>query len=194
MCKTNPIWPRQGRVPPGERCKTNPISGGRNAPPFQYSTIPAFQSDADRAKRTQFLPRCRSGDRRSREGKWCETNPIGPLEGVGRGRPTHEEPMGNRAKRSQLAVGEPLAGIPNYSSIPLFHHSNAVPVVRNKANSSHDADREIGVPGGRACETKPISTASDMGPPNANCCVWEPLELAGCVGYHSYPGNRPYTD
>jgi hypothetical protein len=30
------------------------------------------------AKRTQFLPICRSRDRRSREGKLCETKPIAP--------------------------------------------------------------------------------------------------------------------
>ncbi len=32
-------------------------------------------------KQTQFPPRCRSGDRRSREGRTCETKPIG--EGIG---------------------------------------------------------------------------------------------------------------
>ncbi len=74
--------------------QTNPIPDGRDAPPFQHSTIPGFQSDACCAKRTQlpeaghrggvrrgrvgrgmlykqtqFLLLCRSGDRRSREGK-----------------------------------------------------------------------------------------------------------------------------
>jgi hypothetical protein len=33
------------------------------------------------AKQTQFLPLRRSGDRRSREGEACETNPIGPALG-----------------------------------------------------------------------------------------------------------------
>jgi len=55
----------------GQPCETNPISrrgrAGRGL------------GDAGRGvwyKQTQFLPLCRSGDRRSREGKSCETKPI----------------------------------------------------------------------------------------------------------------------
>jgi hypothetical protein len=77
------------------------------------------------AKQSQFLPLCRSGDRRSREGKLCETKPnlgwLGYLgadamggqscetkpiwKGVGRGRPTHEESiMRNKAKLGSIGV------------------------------------------------------------------------------------------
>ncbi len=201
-------------------------SGTQKAPAKQ-SQLPATPGGLGLLyKQTQFLPLCRSGDRRSREDESCKTNPIPGTAGwdraVGRwenaqneanfgggfkceaagvrqivqnepnlrlaawhghlarefhgrdahatstaaaqsepcktkpirrpgGTPTHGR--GTRckcAKRSQLAVGEPLAEIPHYSSIPSFHHSNPVPVVRNKAN-----------------------------------CSWGPLEVAGCVGYHS---------
>jgi hypothetical protein len=51
-------WGQPWGLPPrpcaGKSCKTNPIAGGRDAPSFQYSTIPAFQSDVDCAKQTQF--------------------------------------------------------------------------------------------------------------------------------------------
>ncbi len=40
----------------GQSCKTNPIPGGWDAPPFQYPIVPAFQSDVNCAKRTQFRP------------------------------------------------------------------------------------------------------------------------------------------
>ncbi len=62
-----------------EMRKTKPISGGQGTPPFQYSIASAFQSGAGRAKRTQFLSLCRSGDWRSQEGEACETNPISRL-------------------------------------------------------------------------------------------------------------------
>ncbi len=96
LCKTNPIrhparWDQRDRsretklIAPwkvsggdaqptksrGLSRETNPISGGRHTPPFQYFTIPAFQSDADCAKRTQFG---RSGG--APEGETCETKPI----------------------------------------------------------------------------------------------------------------------
>jgi len=40
--------------------KTNPISRGRDIPPFQYFTIAVFQSDADCTKRSQFARWCRA--------------------------------------------------------------------------------------------------------------------------------------
>ena len=64
MCKTNPIWPA-GRGPEVQMCKTKPIWGVRSAPLFHYSMTLPLQSYVDFAKRTQFLPPCRSGDRRS---------------------------------------------------------------------------------------------------------------------------------
>ncbi len=43
------------------------------------------------AKQTQFLPLCRSGDRRSREGKSCKTNPISVTAGRGEARGAWDE-------------------------------------------------------------------------------------------------------
>jgi hypothetical protein len=65
-----------------ESCKTNPISGDPRCPTFQYSIIPPFQSDAYRAKQTQF-------------GTWCPEMDAGRLAGYLRR-------ASNRAKRTQF--------------------------------------------------------------------------------------------
>ncbi len=51
--KTNPILP-VSRRPEANRAKRTQFLPGPTYPPFQYSTIPAFQPDADCAKRSQF--------------------------------------------------------------------------------------------------------------------------------------------
>jgi hypothetical protein len=58
-----------------EMCKTNPISRGRGIPSFQYSIIPVFQSDADRAKQSQS-GRVSGGDAQPTKRRSCETKPI----------------------------------------------------------------------------------------------------------------------
>jgi hypothetical protein len=101
--QTNPIWGR------GRLCETKPISGGTEG--------------ADRTKQSQFSPRCRAGHGLGdagwtplykqtqsgvpSRGQGCrreQTKPICPLEGVGRGRPTHEEPRANRTRQSQFPL------------------------------------------------------------------------------------------
>ena len=67
ICQTNPMW-QVGCAPEGEMRETNPISGWRDA---LHSTIPAFQSDADCAKRSQFPS---AGTRRADRG-----SPPAPL-------------------------------------------------------------------------------------------------------------------
>ncbi len=64
-------------------CKTNPISGGRDAPPFQHSIIPASQPDADRAKRTQLA----AGVRNNKYFMGKELCQIGPAKGRGETKP-----------------------------------------------------------------------------------------------------------
>ncbi len=54
MRKTNPI--SRLRISDCGLCKTNPISAVAAVESPQYSTIPAVQSDANCAKRTQFPP------------------------------------------------------------------------------------------------------------------------------------------
>jgi hypothetical protein len=76
VVQTNPIWrdarcgPSLGPARVGCTNKPNSARSRRGSP----------------HKQTQFRPLCRSGDRRSREGKSCETNPI-PGEVAGKGRP-----------------------------------------------------------------------------------------------------------
>ncbi len=43
----------------------------------------------------------------------------------------------------------------------LYEEPRVCPSVQNKANFRHGADREIGVPGGRTCKTKPISVGAE---------------------------------
>jgi hypothetical protein len=45
---------RRARVKEANCAKRTQFAGGRDTPPFHYSTIPAFQSDADHAKQSQF--------------------------------------------------------------------------------------------------------------------------------------------
>jgi len=81
VVQTNPVGPRRagktiakaGGLDAATRhtaqtCKTKPISGGTGGTRALY-------------KQTQFLPLCRSSNRRSREGKSCETKPN--LGGLG---------------------------------------------------------------------------------------------------------------
>jgi hypothetical protein len=61
--------------------QTNPIPGGRDTPPFHCSIIPPFQSDADRAKRSQFPAgpggtKDKCAKRTQFGGESCKTNPI----------------------------------------------------------------------------------------------------------------------
>jgi len=117
-------------------CKTNPIPGGRDTPPFQYSTIPAFQSDTDRAKRTQFGPgRC--GSRRVKDAK--RTQFAARRTGVG---------GTDRAKRTQFPAapgrsrpgGRGTRGVVQTNPIPAIMpiRRSAFPggqIARNEPNS-----------------------------------------------------------
>jgi len=75
-CKTNPISGAAGREGTGatwgegKTCKTNPISGRRDTPVFHYSVIPTSQSDADRAKQSQFRRQRRKGKYRAGKELW----------------------------------------------------------------------------------------------------------------------------
>ncbi len=96
-CETKPNFGGPGvfgvrRVEGDLSCKANPISGDRPERASAVQTKPIHSAPTgtvggrqgrrwsatgdNRAKQTQFLPFCRSGDRRSREGRACETNPI----------------------------------------------------------------------------------------------------------------------
>ena len=56
-----PNWPERN-------VRNKPNSASRGTPPFQHSTIPAFQSDADCAKQSQFGP------------AWTGTGPSHPKD------------------------------------------------------------------------------------------------------------------
>jgi hypothetical protein len=82
-CETNPIS-RQGRVGRGlgdggrgGTVQTNPI-GQENTPPFHYSIVPPSQSDANRAKRSQFAGPPRAGTCRAKRTQSCQ-----PRRGLG---------------------------------------------------------------------------------------------------------------
>jgi hypothetical protein len=98
------------------------------------------------------------------------TNPICPgrsegrilcrtrAEDVGRGRPTHEEPRGNRAKQSQLAAGGPSAGIPQYSTITSFQHSSLRQSCETKPLPARGDEEQV------LCEKRVMTTWTSKGP------------------------------
>jgi len=119
------------------------------------------------------------------------TKPIAPLEGVGRERPTHEEPRAYRAKQTQF-------GKPNVQNEPNSRrgrvgrgHRDAGrgAIVRNEANFSiadcglPTADRARtcgGTPAAQSqtCETNPI------------CCGAQESQVSCDTGFRSDPAPR----
>ncbi len=63
------------------------------------------------------------------------------------------------AEQSQFSPGRRGRPSPRPKALTLPPITRAI--VRNKANSRHHADPEIGVPAGQACETKPVSDGRD---------------------------------
>jgi hypothetical protein len=134
VVQTNPIWPRGTGILPVDP------NHGRDA----HATI------------------CRSGDRRSRESKSCETNPIGHQATAGRETPVFHHSIipvrARSAKQSQFgrsragACPEFAEGTPNPFAVAqgrLYEE----PIVRNKAKLGR-----AGVSGGRcrgSCTNKP---------------------------------------
>jgi hypothetical protein len=136
------------------------------------------QEGANRAKQTQFARRCRVGRGLGGvgRGELCETNPISPERpGMGAGGRGREAPPGtDYAKRTQFGPAwagpgprwakdakrtqfRELAGGWNthHSTIPSFHHSSPMPIVRNKANPGGAGwDGASGTRGARAKQTQ----------------------------------------
>jgi len=142
-------------------CETNPISGDRDTPRFQYSIVPVFQSDAYRARQSQSgsvsggdaKPSIRSmaGSTKSRLRK---TKPnlgrMGYLEGAS-GRPM----VRNEANLWADSDCQGPAWLPT---------SPMGPIVRNEANLPHidRVSHRLTRPkyrhhGAGVCKTKPIS-------------------------------------
>jgi len=79
-------------------------------------------------------------------GRACLTkqSQLPPL-GVGRGRPSCEEPRGNRAKQSQFPRERQVRQVLGGKEVMVNH--TGLRLRQNKANFRRQADREIGVPG-----------------------------------------------
>ncbi len=76
------------------------------------------------AKQTQFLPLCRSGDRRSREGRLCKTKPISPPEpGSGMSGVVQTNPIARSGapRRCPAGQGIPMVSLCYHSTIPVRH-------------------------------------------------------------------------
>ncbi len=136
-------------------------------PPFRYSIIPAFPSDVERAKQSQFEEKVSglksqvfSGSRQAPAGTHIAREPVSDgimnkqsqfgAARLGSGRSIVQ----NKANFGELdETGWPVArSKPNFGSWPAGPGAGCT----NKPNSRHCADSEIGVPGGHACGTKPI--------------------------------------
>ena len=120
--KTNPIsagagWDGARRMRDARRlCKTNPIRPGR--PRMGAGGRPGGEC----AKRSQFPPLCRSGDRRSQGAKRVKRAQSGRSAAPQRQK---------CAKQIQFLAGS----TPHHSTIPSFQCSRPMPIVRNEAKS-----------------------------------------------------------
>ncbi len=133
----------------GHRGGVGESAGRWNTQRCHYSIIPPSQSDANCAERSQFR-RGRVEQGLGVEGRTCKTNPIpgGSRWDEARGR------TGERAKQTQLPWREWNGQVLGEKGV-MMSWTRKEPW-QNKANSRNHADREIGVPGGGLCETKPI--------------------------------------
>jgi len=82
-----------------------------------------------------------------------KTNPISGQPGPRRGRIVRNEPNPARLGQGQVPSWRKMQNKANfgragYPSSPSFQYPGPTPVVQNKANDRHHADREISVPGG----------------------------------------------
>jgi hypothetical protein len=128
------------------------LSGGRDA----------GRAQGNCAKQTQFLPLCRSGDRRSREGRLCETKPI-PAGSLG---PVHRAKQSQfRPYRRQQGPGDE-GGCTNKANVSAVPGGTGPWGWGNKANlarvSGNGRGRQAWSLGrDRLCQTKPISGQAD---------------------------------
>jgi hypothetical protein len=114
-------------------CKTNPISPER----------PGMGADGrdSRGRNVQNEPNW-TRRRRGPGGGKMQNEPNSPRSGGVRG-PRDVERGANCAKRTQFReVGRQVE--PPYSTIPSFHHSNPMPIVRNEPNSARFGSRGPG--------------------------------------------------
>jgi hypothetical protein len=128
-----PRYPHDSSIP--SFYPSSPTAIVRNKPNFGQ---PGWHPGVDRAKQTQFAPGQTAGP-------WLEqfvrNKPNLPLEGVGRGRPTHEEPPGevivpNKPNFQRGRVGwgrscqtKPILARPRGTGI--------LPVVQNHGQDAH---------------------------------------------------------
>jgi hypothetical protein len=109
LCETKPIW-LVGRGPGGQTARNE--ANFRRAeipPPFQYSIIPAFRSDADCAKRSQSR-RGRVGWGLGSEGRLCKTNPISESGPAGAGSRWYKRSQFVRRGQRSARAGEVTSG------------------------------------------------------------------------------------
>ncbi len=148
-----------------QTCETNPILAGRpgsrgsvaqnkakfrraDTPPFHYSSIPSPSLSCETNPIFAAMPIRRSAFPGE---KTCGTKPI--WTGA-------ELELSHLQERSYVACAcligcAKQSQFPCETDAPPFQDSELKGIVQNKANFHPDADREIGVPGGPLCETKP---------------------------------------
>jgi hypothetical protein len=209
ICETNPIPPPgPGGTGPGGRgawgfVQTNPILArcvAATPPPFQYSTIPLFQSDANRAKRSQFR-----GVRLGPEGETCETNPsLGELGYLGQRRRKVEcakQTQFPRRGRVGQGLGDAERGLlykqtqfrpgawprhRHHSSSPSSHHSSPMPIVRNEPNLAASRAKQTQFGGARPGPQGAIvqnEPNSENGPAETGGRLCETKPNLGGLGY-----------
>ena len=137
---SGPCAGREIGVPEELPRETNPICAAARAMASALCENGYDESDArERArKQSQFLLRCRSGDRRSR-GRLCETNPISRLRIADRlaaghppralprrtraGRLCKTNPIALGARRAKCAKRTQFPGVGRRAGYPAFHYS-----------------------------------------------------------------------
>ena len=195
----------------GQSCETKPIlqlriadsrqTCGRDTPPFQYSIIPLFRPDANRAKQTQTWAGWDIWGTMHRGSQSCNTKPIsGVRTGEPRGRLYKQSQFRRRIRRGKCSWEKELWLIVHATRL------GETKPIHSRQSCRRDQSRKTNpIPAARAQvrETKPIRTAvvrdgatgawdegaiarnkanlhpgkrlgGANGTPNAICRVWEP--------------------
>jgi len=180
--------------------KTKPIRpGGRVSGVRVQRPTPGARSPGRLYKQTQFLPLCRSGDRRSREGGLCKTNPITRSGAPRRCRPwrpsraPHYSSIPARCRPHPSCTRRPrhlhVGDVPTWHGLGVpnakFRVGGPLPAHESSAGCRCHKAARAGCPHDEAAQQRSCTGSAF------------PLDKHRCLDYHSRfprtrsPGNQP---
>jgi hypothetical protein len=188
-CKTNPIWPLEdfGRRRPTldqveGRLHEEPRAIVRNEANSARAGTGGTRPGGRRSRTVVQTNPISTGLRRARRDERRETNPIRrPSHRSRRDRSCQTNPIPGRAERDRAT------GAWNAEQL-----CKTKPIWGGVSSRKSQVLRRAGSCSGFRLHTLHFKLGRGPFVRNKANCVGGPLELAGCVGYHSYLGNRPY--